>query len=377
MVVLTWCAGWWPYRVGGCDSHTPEADVRRGDGLCNGRHGPKPQETHLDRGWPPGSGVPVRVRGLRPQGKRQPRSGVAGQTVVGLDETNVVCGRLTARVCDSTLMLANWIQEGGMMSATLSPGMAVSTKKWPRWWLCSDFWGTPERGIVLSWSDSRVKEFLAKDGENKEGVIPVAWDSGQMTLEAVDELRPYDEVMEEWEQGRRNRRNWYTEALYIVLCGLILITLRKIALVAFERLANILSEVDPEIRDIASLSFGLNLSFGLSPDWPSVWVIVVTMMALVLLSRILSEDIMGYIYGIIFVLVFPFVLIGALELLCIWGVQYKDDPFVIAWSLWMASLLRAAKWMLIVILPMFVISAIIINQAPKKKQGVNRTYNRK
>lgn len=75
----------------------PEADARRGDGLCQGQHGSASQETPLGQSWPPGPGVPVRIRGRRPQGNRQPRSGVAGGRRVEMANLNDIIGYICLR----------------------------------------------------------------------------------------------------------------------------------------------------------------------------------------------------------------------------------------------------------------------------------------
>lgn len=94
------------------------------------------------------------------------------------------------------------------MSTILSPGMTVSTKKWPRWWLHPRFWGTPKSGTVLSWSDPRVKALVGeKERYDKEAFIPVAWDSGVVTLEPRRSLRPYEQVKKKWEKARLEHVN--------------------------------------------------------------------------------------------------------------------------------------------------------------------------
>lgn len=87
------------------------------------------------------------------------------------------------------------------MSTNLSPGMVVSTKKWPRWWLHPRFWGMPKSGTVLSWSDPRVKALVGEKEYDKEVFIPVAWESGVIAIEPCRSLRAYKQVKKEWEKA--------------------------------------------------------------------------------------------------------------------------------------------------------------------------------
>lgn len=99
------------------------------------------------------------------------------------------------------------------MSTNLSPGMVVSTKKWPRWWLHPRFWGAPKSGTVLSWSDPRVTALVEeKRLDNKNEFVPVAWDSGVITLERVSSLQPYQSTLQEWKKARQGMHNEYLQA---------------------------------------------------------------------------------------------------------------------------------------------------------------------